>query len=70
MALRLTHSQFKLGEGGHVDDTDGLFAAFHLLPDNVEPVRLVEGLALVQREQIYTQAGIIALMFHLTLELF
>lgn len=45
----MTYSQFKLGEGGHVDDTDGLFAAFYLCPNNIKPVRLVEGLALVQR---------------------
>lgn len=48
----MTYSQFKLGEGGHVNDTDGLFAAFYLCPNNIKPVRLVEGLALVQRQQI------------------
>lgn len=50
----MTYSQFKLGEGRHVDDTDGLFAAFHFCSNNVEPVWLVEGLTLVQRQQIYT----------------
>lgn len=50
-----TYSHFKLGEGGHVDDADGLFAAFDLFPNNIKPVRLVEGLALVQGQQICTQ---------------
>lgn len=50
-----TYSHFKLGEGGHVDDADGLFAAFDLFPNNIKPVRLVEGLALVQGQQIYTK---------------
>lgn len=51
-----TYGHFELGEGGHVDDADGLFAAFHLFPNDIKPVRLVEGLALVQGQQIYTQA--------------
>lgn len=47
-----TYSQFKLGEGGHVNDTDGLLTALHLCPDDVKPIRFIEGLALIQRQQI------------------
>jgi len=52
--MPMTYSQLELGEGGHVDDTDSLFAAFHFCCNNVKPVRLVESLTLVQRQQIYT----------------
>lgn len=47
-----TYSQLKLCEGRHVNDTHGLFAAFHFRPDNVKPVGFVEGLTLVQRQEV------------------
>lgn len=49
----MTHSQFKLGKGRHVDDADGLFTAFHFCSNNVKPVWFVEGLTLIQSQQIY-----------------
>lgn len=46
----MTHCQFKLCEGRHVNDTDRLLAAFDFCSNNVEPVRLVESLTLIQRQ--------------------
>lgn len=51
----MTHSQFEFGEGGHVDDTDGLFAAFHFCSNYVKPVWLIKSLTLVQGQQIYRE---------------
>lgn len=48
----MTYSQFKLGEGGHVDDADGLLTALHLCSHDVKPVWFIEGLTLIQRQQI------------------
>ncbi len=47
-----THGELKLGEGGHVEDAHRLLTALDLRAYDIKPVRLVEGLALIQRQQI------------------